>query len=236
LRLRHPEHSHPVDDLEAQARLAFVRESLAKAQGQEPEPPAAPAGALAPDVYYRNDDLWITLADTHALVRCPRSGAARQVWRSEDPSVVTVGLHQERIDAWDEDISVVALAPAGTEVERGERFGTAIDADGEEHALLSPFSGEIVTVNPEVVEDPMAPGSDWLHGGWLIQLRLDDLQPLENHSHPRPFDDEDEEREFFEQLMDDHTEGDTLLAIAIATELSTTFVAQRLISLGLLER
>ncbi|HEX7604026.1 MAG TPA: hypothetical protein VF316_20555, partial [Polyangiaceae bacterium] len=99
--------------------------------------------------YYTNSVLWVVHGDT---LRQSEQGVG--FWEAKKPNVVTLGIVQDRIDDWDEELSAIDLREVGSVVKKGESLGTATGPDGDEHELPSPVDGTIVAINPEVTEDP----------------------------------------------------------------------------------
>jgi len=66
----------------------------------------------------------------------------------------------------------IRLPAAGSALEIGER-GWSFGADGKSVDLLSPVAGEVVEVNPEVIEDPSLVSRDPYGKGWLLKVRPD---------------------------------------------------------------
>jgi len=70
-------------------------------------------------------------------------------------------------------LAQLALAAAGTVVERGEPFGT-LEAEKFVGPLESPLSGSVVAVNDAVVDEPRFVHDDPL-AAWLVELAPADL-------------------------------------------------------------
>lgn len=67
----------------------------------------------------------------------------------------------------------LALAPAGTTVERGEAIGT-LEAEKFVGPLESPLSGSVVAVNDAAVDEPRSVHDDPF-ASWLVELVPTDL-------------------------------------------------------------
>ena len=61
-------------------------------------------------------------------------------------------------------------ADQGATLERGETFGTIESVKAVEEVYL-PFSGEIVSVNESVIENPELLQNDPIGDGWLVILK-----------------------------------------------------------------
>ena len=68
------------------------------------------------------------------------------------------------------DIVFVELADAGATLEKGDTFGTIESVKAVEEVYL-PFSGEIVSVNESVIENPELLQNDPIGDGWLVILK-----------------------------------------------------------------
>ena len=68
------------------------------------------------------------------------------------------------------DIVFVELADQGTNLEKGETFGTIESVKAVEEVYL-PFTGEIVSVNVSVIDNPELLQNDPIGEGWLVILK-----------------------------------------------------------------
>ena len=100
------------------------------------------------------DDL--NYADTHEYVL-------------EDNGLLKIGVSEFAIDQLG-DIVFVELADAGATLEKGDTFGTLESVKAVEEVYL-PFSGEIVSVNESVIDNPELLQNDPIGEGWLVILR-----------------------------------------------------------------
>ena len=67
------------------------------------------------------------------------------------------------------DIVFVELADKGANLEKGETFGTIESVKAVEEVYL-PFSGQIVTVNESVIDNPELLQNDPIGEGWFCLL------------------------------------------------------------------
>ena len=81
----------------------------------------------------------LNYADTHEYVL-------------EENGLLKIGVSEFAIDQLG-DIVFVELADQGTTLEKGETFGTIESVKAVEEVYL-PFSGEIVSVNESVIDNP----------------------------------------------------------------------------------
>jgi len=98
------------------------------------------------------------------------------IWiRVEDDRAV-VGL----TDYAQDELGLVAsleLPDAGDEVEQEDSMGT-IEARKTVAELYAPFSGTVLEVNHELLDNPSLVNDDPYDGGWLLEISLDDPEEL----------------------------------------------------------
>ncbi|NMF83066.1 glycine cleavage system protein GcvH [Nodosilinea sp. P-1105] len=97
---------------------------------------------------------------------------------NEDDDIVTVGVTAFAIDQLG-DIVFLELPDVGDTVEKGERFGTVESVKAVED-LKSPLNGEVLERNDVLVEFPEQIGDDPYGDGWLIKVKADDLDDLDD--------------------------------------------------------
>ena len=98
----------------------------------------------------------LNYADTHEYVL-------------EENGLLKIGVSEFAIDQLG-DIVLVELADEGATLEKGETFGTIESVKAVEEVYL-PFSGEIVSVNEGVIENPELLQNDPIGDGWLVILK-----------------------------------------------------------------
>jgi len=98
----------------------------------------------------------LNYADTHEYVL-------------EENGLLKIGVSEFAIDQLG-DIVFVELADEGATLEKGETFGTIESVKAVEEVYL-PFSGEIVSVNESVIENPELLQNDPIGEGWLIVIK-----------------------------------------------------------------
>ena len=98
----------------------------------------------------------LNYADTHEYVL-------------EENGVLKIGVSEFAIDQLG-DIVFVELADQGTTLEKGETFGTIESVKAVEEVYL-PFSGEIVSVNESVIDNPELLQTDPIGEGLLVILK-----------------------------------------------------------------
>jgi len=114
----------------------------------------------------------LNYADTHEYVL-------------EENGLLKIGVSEFAIDQLG-DIVFVELADQGKTLEKGETFGTIESVKAVEEVYL-PFSGEIVSVNESVIDNPELLQTDPIGEGWLVILKpksevsIDDLMTSEEY-------------------------------------------------------
>ena len=96
----------------------------------------------------------------------------------EEEGIVTVGISAFAIDQLG-DIVFLELPETGDTVEKGETFGTVESVKAVED-LKSPVNGEVLERNETLVESPEQIGDDPYGDGWLIKVKADDLDDLDD--------------------------------------------------------
>ena len=100
----------------------------------------------------------LNYADTHEYVL-------------EENGFLKIGVSEFAIDQLG-DIVFVELADQGSTLEKGDTFGTIESVKAVEEVYL-PFSGEIVSVNESVIDNPELLQNDPIGEGWLIVVKPD---------------------------------------------------------------
>ena len=98
----------------------------------------------------------LNYADTHEYVL-------------EENGLYKIGVSEFATDQLG-DIVFVELADEGATLEKGETFGTIESVKAVEEVYL-PFSGEIVSVNESVIDNPELLQNDPIGEGWLVILK-----------------------------------------------------------------
>ncbi|WP_288246194.1 glycine cleavage system protein GcvH [uncultured Prochlorococcus sp.] len=98
----------------------------------------------------------LNYADTHEYVL-------------EENGLLKIGVSEFAIDQLG-DIVFVELVDEGATLEKGETFGTIESVKAVEEVYL-PFSGEIVSINESVIENPELLQNDPIGDGWLVILK-----------------------------------------------------------------
>ena len=98
----------------------------------------------------------LNYADTHEYVL-------------EENGLLKIGVSEFAIDQLG-DIVFVELADQGKNLKKGETFGTIESVKAVEEVYL-PFSGQIVSVNESVIDNPELLQNDPIGDGWLVILK-----------------------------------------------------------------
>ena len=115
---------------------------------------------------------YLKYADTHEYVK-------------EENGLFKLGVSEFAIDQLG-DIVFVELVEKGSNLQKGETFGTIESVKAVEEVYL-PFSGEIISVNESVIDNPEILQNDPIGDGWLLIIKpepnvlLDELMDSEEY-------------------------------------------------------
>ncbi len=115
---------------------------------------------------------YLKYADTHEYVK-------------EENGFFKIGVSEFAIDQLG-DIVFVELVEKGSNLQKGETFGTIESVKAVEEVYL-PFSGEIISVNENVIDNPEILQNDPIGDGWLLIIKpepnvvLDELMNSEEY-------------------------------------------------------
>ena len=115
---------------------------------------------------------YLKYADTHEYVK-------------EENGLFKIGVSEFAIDQLG-DIVFVELVEKGTNLQKGETFGTIESVKAVEEVYL-PFSGEVISVNEGVIDNPEILQNDPIGDGWLLIIKpepnvlLDELMNSEEY-------------------------------------------------------
>jgi glycine cleavage system H protein len=96
----------------------------------------------------------------------------------EEEGIVIIGLSAFAIDQLG-DVVFLELPEAGDTVEKGETFGSVESVKAVED-LKSPVNGEVLERNDILIDAPEQMGDDPYGDGWLIKVKAEDLEDLED--------------------------------------------------------
>lgn len=100
------------------------------------------------------------------------------IWVRTDGDIATIGITDFAQDALGEIFSV-DLPNMDMYIERDEPFGT-IEARKTVAELISPVSGDVVSVNEDLSDDVVIINSDPYNTGWMIVVAMDDISELDD--------------------------------------------------------
>lgn len=95
-----------------------------------------------------------------------------------DGEIATLGITAFAVDQLG-DIVFLELPEIGDAVEKGEKFGTIESVKAVED-LNSPVTGTVIEVNSPLMEAPEQIGDDPYGEGWLLKVRIDDANDLDD--------------------------------------------------------
>lgn len=107
------------------------------------------------DLYYSKEHLWVRVTGNRGTVG------------------ITDFAQQEM-----GEIIYVELPSEGSPIEQNEVFGS-LESSKTVAELYSPISGEIISINKDLDEEPSMINDDPYGKGWLISVELDDPSELE---------------------------------------------------------
>jgi glycine cleavage system H protein len=109
------------------------------------------------------DDL--RYADTHEYARL-------------DGDIVTIGITEFAVDQLG-DIVFLELPDVGSEVEKGETFGTVESVKAVED-LKAPVTGTVTERNEALIETPEQLAEDPYGASWMLKVRIEDRTELDD--------------------------------------------------------
>ncbi len=99
-------------------------------------------------------------------------------WARVEDTIVTIGITDYAQENLGEIVSI-ELYPADASVKQGEPFGV-IESDKASAELISPVSGDIISVNDDLYDDVGILECDHYDTGWMIAVDVRDLSELDN--------------------------------------------------------
>jgi glycine cleavage system H protein len=107
------------------------------------------------DLYYSREHTWVKVLGTRGRI------GITDYAQQEMGEIVFLNLPEE-----------------GSTIEQHEVFGT-LESSKTVADLYSPISGEVVTINKDLEEEPSLINDDPYGNGWLMTLEIDDPNQLE---------------------------------------------------------
>jgi glycine cleavage system H protein len=95
-----------------------------------------------------------------------------EFWADIQGSVATVGL-TDFMQKAKGDVAFLETLEPGTEVKQGQEIGK-IETIKATFSIISPVSGKVVEVNPEMDASPYLINHDPYGGGWIYRIELSD--------------------------------------------------------------
>lgn len=108
------------------------------------------------DLYYTKEHIWVRVAGNRGTIG------------------ITDFAQQEM-----GEIIYVELPTEGSPIEQNDVFGS-LESSKTVAELYSPVSGEVISINKDLEEEPSLINDDPYGKGWLITLELDDPTELED--------------------------------------------------------
>lgn len=104
------------------------------------------------------------------------SGA--HVWVRVEGSEAVLGLSDYLQDQMG-DITSLELPDIGDVIRATRRMGSA-ESDESTTPIEAPITGEVLEVNANALDNPDVVNGDPYDGGWLLRVRIDDPQELDD--------------------------------------------------------
>ena len=95
---------------------------------------------------------------------------ASHEWAKVEGDLCTVGITSFAVEQLT-DVVFVELPKKGRTVAVGQAFGQ-IESVKAVSDLYAPVSGEVVEINPSVVDDPSQISADAFGKGWMLKIKL----------------------------------------------------------------
>jgi glycine cleavage system H protein len=130
------------------------------------------------DLYYNREHIWVRVQGTRGTV-----------------GVTDFAQHEMG------EILFVDLPEEGSQVEKDDVFGT-LESSKTVGELRSPISGEIVSINKDLEEEPSLVNDDPYGNGWLVMVEIDDPSEMEEMLNASDYED------FMEQKGEEEEEDE----------------------------
>ena len=95
-----------------------------------------------------------------------------------DGDIATIGISAFAVNELG-DIGFLELPEVGDALEKGESFGSVESVKAVED-LKAPVSGTVIELNDSIVDGPEALAEDPYLEGWLLKVRIKDVEELED--------------------------------------------------------
>ena len=104
-----------------------------------------------------------------------------EFWANIQDGVATVGL-TDFMQKAKGDVAFLETVEPGLEVKQGDEIGN-IETIKATFGILSPVSGKVVEVNPEIDSSPYLINHDPYGAGWIYRIALSDPEGDKSHTH-----------------------------------------------------
>lgn len=121
---------------------------------------------------------WCSFASEGKLLFVGLRYSSSHMWVRADGPEVVIGLSDYLQDQMG-DITGLDLPDAGDVIRASRRMGN-VESEEASSPIDAPVTGEVIEVNPEVLQNPDLVNSDPYAGGWLLRVRLDDQSELDD--------------------------------------------------------
>ncbi len=98
--------------------------------------------------------------------------STEEFWAHIQAGIATIGL-TDFMQKAKGDVAFLETVEPGQEVKQGDEIGT-IETIKATFAIISPVSGQVVEVNPEIDASPYLINHDPYGGGWIYRIKLSD--------------------------------------------------------------
>lgn len=107
-------------------------------------------------------------------------------WARASDKEVSVGLTSYAVIQMDKEIVNIELPEKGAQLKKGESFGV-VDSVKAAFDLYSPVNGEVTSVNKSAAEHPDIVAESPYIQGWLIKIRMNDPNDLNDLMKPAEY-------------------------------------------------
>lgn len=107
------------------------------------------------------------------------------MWIKSDGNVARIGFtdfKQQELG----DIMYVVLPEIGKEIKKGEKLGET-ECIKTVEPFVSPVSGKVLSVNPEIDEHPDIINKSPYDDGWVADIQISDLTELDSFMSPEDY-------------------------------------------------
>jgi glycine cleavage system H protein len=101
-----------------------------------------------------------------------------EFWANIQDGIATIGL-TDFMQKAKGDVAFLETVEQGSEVKQGQEIGT-IETIKATFAIISPVSGKVVEVNPEIDSSPYLINHDPYGGGWIYRIALSDPEGVKS--------------------------------------------------------